>query len=223
MALIALFATVAVPGPVGSRAPNPAEPVAPDLFQRVEVSEAVRGPEMTIPPLDPEARSAGALDQRSTMLPAGRREGHPGDDADPVDGGLEYPEVGGEGSGQLDREREIASGLGDADPHVQGDDLDRAEGDVRRDGDLDAARWRRQDPLARIDGSMPRSHAPVFALSGGVHRPLLGHGQPRRVDGVRRRGPVHGARCVSLTFEVVAARSVSWHGAQWRPRMRGCA
>jgi hypothetical protein len=75
MALIALFATVAVPGPVGSRAPNPAEPVAPDLFRRVEVSEAVRGPEMTIPPLDPEARSAGALDQRSTMFePATRTE-----------------------------------------------------------------------------------------------------------------------------------------------------
>jgi len=75
MALIALFATVAVPGPVGSRAPNPADPVAPDLFRRVEVSEAVRGPEMTTPPLDPEARSAGALDQRSTMFePATRTE-----------------------------------------------------------------------------------------------------------------------------------------------------
>ena len=75
MALIALFATVAVPGPVGSRAPNPAEPVTPDLFRRVEVSEAVRGPEMTIPPLDLEARSAGNLDQRSTMFePATRPE-----------------------------------------------------------------------------------------------------------------------------------------------------
>ena len=75
MALIALFATVAVPGPVGSRAPNPAEPVAPDLFQRVEVSAAVRGPVTTIPPLDPDARSAGALDQRSTMFePATRPE-----------------------------------------------------------------------------------------------------------------------------------------------------
>jgi rare lipoprotein A (peptidoglycan hydrolase) len=75
MALIALFATVAVPGPVGSRAPNPTEPVAPDLFQRVEVSAAVRGPVMTIPPLDPDARSAGALDQRSTMFePATRTE-----------------------------------------------------------------------------------------------------------------------------------------------------
>jgi rare lipoprotein A (peptidoglycan hydrolase) len=68
MALIALFATVAVPGPVGSRAPNPAEPVAPDLFQRVEVSAAVRGSVMTIPPLDPDSRSAGALDQHSTLF-----------------------------------------------------------------------------------------------------------------------------------------------------------
>ena len=75
MALIALFATVAVPGPVGSRAPNPPDPVAPDLFQRVEVAAAVRGSEMTIPPLDAEARSAGALDQRSTMFePATRTE-----------------------------------------------------------------------------------------------------------------------------------------------------
>jgi rare lipoprotein A (peptidoglycan hydrolase) len=75
MALIALFATVAVPGPVGSRAPNPADPVAPDLFQRVEVAAAVRGPEMTILPLDPGADSNGALDQRSTLFePATRTE-----------------------------------------------------------------------------------------------------------------------------------------------------
>jgi rare lipoprotein A (peptidoglycan hydrolase) len=75
MALIALFATVAVPGPVGSSAPNAADPVAPDLFQRVEVAAAVRGSEMTIQPLDPDARSAGALDQRSTMFePATRPE-----------------------------------------------------------------------------------------------------------------------------------------------------
>jgi len=75
MALIALFATVAVPGPVGSSAPNATDPVAPDLFQRVEVAAAVRGPEMTIQPLDPDARSAGALDQRSTMFePATRTE-----------------------------------------------------------------------------------------------------------------------------------------------------
>jgi rare lipoprotein A len=75
MALIALFATVAVPGSVGSSAPNATDPVAPDLFERVEVAAAVRGPEMTIQPLDPEARSAGALDQRSTLFePATRTE-----------------------------------------------------------------------------------------------------------------------------------------------------
>ncbi len=75
MALIAAFATVAVPGPVGSRVPNPADPVAPDLFQRVEVAAAVRGPVMTISPLDPGARSDGILDQRSTMFePATRTE-----------------------------------------------------------------------------------------------------------------------------------------------------
>ena len=75
MALIALFATVAVPGPVGSSAPNATDQVAPDLFQRVEVAAAVRGSEMTIQPLDPDARSAGALDQRSTMFePATRAE-----------------------------------------------------------------------------------------------------------------------------------------------------
>ena len=75
MALIALLATVAVPGPVGSSAPNATDQVAPDLFQRVEGAAAVRGSEMTIQPLDPDARSAGALDQRSTMFePATRAE-----------------------------------------------------------------------------------------------------------------------------------------------------
>jgi rare lipoprotein A (peptidoglycan hydrolase) len=75
MALIALFATVAVPGPVGSRAPSPTGQVAPDLFQRVEVAAAVRGSAMTIPPLDPGTRSAGNLDQRSTLFePATRTE-----------------------------------------------------------------------------------------------------------------------------------------------------
>jgi len=68
MALIALFASVAVPGPVGSWAPSPADQVAPDLFQRVEVAVAVRGPVTTIPPLDPGAQSAGNLDQPSTLF-----------------------------------------------------------------------------------------------------------------------------------------------------------
>lgn len=68
MALIALFAAVAVPGPVGSRAPSPTDQVAPDLFQRVEVAPAVRGPEMTTLPLDPGALSDGTLDQHSTLF-----------------------------------------------------------------------------------------------------------------------------------------------------------
>jgi len=68
LALIALFASVAVPGPVGSWAPSPADQVAPDHFQRVEVAEAVRGPVTTILPLDPGARSAGNLDQPSTLF-----------------------------------------------------------------------------------------------------------------------------------------------------------
>lgn len=68
MALIALFATVAVPGPVGSRAPSPIGQVAPDLFQRVEVATAVRGSAMTIQPLDPGAQAAGTLDQHSTLF-----------------------------------------------------------------------------------------------------------------------------------------------------------
>lgn len=73
-ALIALLAAVAVPGPVGSRAPSPFESAAPDLFANVEMA-AVRGPVMTTMPLDPGARSAGSLDRSSTMFePAPRTE-----------------------------------------------------------------------------------------------------------------------------------------------------
>lgn len=77
MALIALFASVAVPGPVGSWAPSPTDQVAPDLFQRVEVAAAVRGPVTTIPPLDPGAQSDGNLDQRSTLFEPATRTGPP--------------------------------------------------------------------------------------------------------------------------------------------------
>ena len=66
-ALIALLALVAVPGQAGSRVPNPESQVNPDLFQRVEVAELVRGTVMMIPPLDPGARSAGNLDQSSRL------------------------------------------------------------------------------------------------------------------------------------------------------------
>ena len=58
---------VAVPGPAGSWAPNHELQEGPDLFQRVEVA-LVRGTEMTIPSPDPGARSAGNLDQGSTLF-----------------------------------------------------------------------------------------------------------------------------------------------------------
>ena len=74
-ALIALLALVAVPGSVGSRVPNPESQVDPDLFERVEVAALVRGTVMTIQPPDPGARSAGNLDQGSTLFePAQRTE-----------------------------------------------------------------------------------------------------------------------------------------------------
>lgn len=75
VALIAILAAVAVPGSVGSRSPSPASHLAPDLFQQVEVAGALRGPAMTIQPLDPGARSNGNLDEGSTLIePAPRSE-----------------------------------------------------------------------------------------------------------------------------------------------------
>jgi hypothetical protein len=67
VALIALLAAVAVPGPVGSRAPSPFESPAAERFTDVEMA-AVRGPVMTTMPHDPGARSAGSLDHTSTMV-----------------------------------------------------------------------------------------------------------------------------------------------------------
>ncbi len=66
-ALIAAFATVAVPGPVGSRVPSPLQTPSVDLFASVEIA-AVRGPAVTTPPLDPGARSDGNLDEGSTLF-----------------------------------------------------------------------------------------------------------------------------------------------------------
>jgi hypothetical protein len=75
MALIAILATVAVPGPVGSRAMSPVASTRTDLFTTVEVDVSVRGSALTIQPLDPGARSDGTLDHRSTMYePAQRTE-----------------------------------------------------------------------------------------------------------------------------------------------------
>ena len=68
VALIAILASVAVPGPVGSRVPSPAAMVDPGLFRQVEVAALARGVAMTIQPQDPGARSAGSLDERSTLV-----------------------------------------------------------------------------------------------------------------------------------------------------------
>lgn len=68
MSLIVILATVAVPGPVGSRVPSPVTAVDPNLFHRVEVAARARGTAMTIQPQDPGARSAGILDPGSTLV-----------------------------------------------------------------------------------------------------------------------------------------------------------
>jgi rare lipoprotein A (peptidoglycan hydrolase) len=67
MALIAAFATVAVPGSVGSWAASLDRTPSVDLFADVEMT-AVRGPVSTTLPLDPGARSDGNLDQGSTLF-----------------------------------------------------------------------------------------------------------------------------------------------------------
>lgn len=67
MALIAAFATVAVPGSVGSWAPSPDRTPSVDLFADVEMT-AVRGPVSTTLPLDPGARSDGVLDHGSRLF-----------------------------------------------------------------------------------------------------------------------------------------------------------
>jgi rare lipoprotein A (RlpA)-like double-psi beta-barrel protein len=65
--LIAVLATVAVPGSVGSRGPSPESVIDPNLFHGVEVA-FTRGTEMTTPALDPSYRSDGALTEDSVLL-----------------------------------------------------------------------------------------------------------------------------------------------------------
>jgi hypothetical protein len=77
MALIAILAAVAVPGPVGSRAPSPRSDTDAELFTSVEIAAPARGTEMTIMPLDPGARSDGSLDQGSTMFEPDLRQEPP--------------------------------------------------------------------------------------------------------------------------------------------------
>jgi hypothetical protein len=78
MALIALLATVAVPGSVGSQGPSPVIPVDATLFQGVDAA-SIDGTVVTTPNLDPAYRSDGALSDISVLLdpdqrpaPAGR-------------------------------------------------------------------------------------------------------------------------------------------------------
>jgi rare lipoprotein A (peptidoglycan hydrolase) len=73
MALIALLVMVAVPGPVGSMGPSPIASLDPDLFQRVEVAALARGTAVTILPQDPEARSAGPLDETTALVDPAHR------------------------------------------------------------------------------------------------------------------------------------------------------
>jgi rare lipoprotein A (peptidoglycan hydrolase) len=68
MAPIALLATVAVPGSVGSWVPSPNRTPSADLFASVAMVSAVRGPVTTTSSLDPGARSDGTLGRDSTML-----------------------------------------------------------------------------------------------------------------------------------------------------------
>ena len=68
MTLIVMFAAVAVPGPVGSWVPSPNRTPSADLFAAVEMVADVRGPVTTTTPLDPGARSDGALGHDSTMF-----------------------------------------------------------------------------------------------------------------------------------------------------------
>ena len=75
VALIALLATVAVPGPAISRGPSPASTVDPNLFERVEVAALARGTAVTIQPQDPGARSAGNLDEGSILIEPSQRTG----------------------------------------------------------------------------------------------------------------------------------------------------
>jgi len=75
MALIAILTSVAVPGPVGSRAPSPPETPTASQFSAVETNAPVRGSVMTTSNHDPEARSDGDLDHSSILFePAQRSE-----------------------------------------------------------------------------------------------------------------------------------------------------
>lgn len=78
LALIALLASVAVPGSVGSQGPSPVIPVDATLFHGVDAA-SIDGTAVTTPALDPAHRSDGVLSDSSVLLdpdqrpaPAGR-------------------------------------------------------------------------------------------------------------------------------------------------------
>jgi rare lipoprotein A (peptidoglycan hydrolase) len=73
VALIASLATVAVPDPAWSRAQLSLDRPDTDLFQQVEIAAAVRGTSMTTEAPDPGDRSAGNLDQGSTLFEPSQR------------------------------------------------------------------------------------------------------------------------------------------------------
>jgi rare lipoprotein A (peptidoglycan hydrolase) len=77
MALIALFVTVALPGPVGSMVPSPDASLDPGLFQRVEIAALGRGGAMTIQPQEPGDRSAGNLDATTALVDPASQSGPP--------------------------------------------------------------------------------------------------------------------------------------------------
>jgi len=72
MALIALLASVAVPGSVGSQGPSPVTPVDAALFRGVDAASIV-GTMATTPSLDPRYRSDGALSDLTVLLDADQR------------------------------------------------------------------------------------------------------------------------------------------------------
>ena len=67
-ALIAVFASVAVPGTVGNWAQHPFPTPSGDLYSAFELVASVRGTALTTAPLDPAFRSDGALDPGSSLL-----------------------------------------------------------------------------------------------------------------------------------------------------------
>jgi len=73
VALIATVATVAVPDPAWSRAPSLPDRPDQDLYSRVEIAAAIRGTTTTTDVPDPGARSAGNLDQGSTLFEPSQR------------------------------------------------------------------------------------------------------------------------------------------------------